>query len=185
VASEFPTEIYGVLRELAQRQMRGERASHTLGATALVHEAYARFAKQNATNFDVAAFYRQAGDAMRHILIDHARRRSAAKRGGGGGGGGGGGRGGAEGHASHVHGFESVDAVAEHASPEEVVALDRAFLRLVEEDARAGDVVRLRFYAGLTVDETAAALGVSRRSVLRDWDFARAFLARAMQGDDA
>ncbi|HEX2838574.1 MAG TPA: ECF-type sigma factor [Phycisphaerales bacterium] len=155
----LPTDIYKVLHDIAARQMAGERRNHTLGATALVHEAFVKLAKQGPHTLDAPAFYRQAGDAMRHILIDHARRRGAAKRGSG-----------------RLLQIENIDDLAEAASLSECVALDSAFVRLEQEDARAADVVRLRFYAGLTVDQTAEAMGISRRSVLRDWEFARAFL---------
>ena len=153
--------IYQQLRTIAGAHLAGERANHTLSATALVHEAYIRMHRPDQ---DPARFLHAAGEAMRRILIDHARKRGADKRG-----------------AGWERSVQTLDDFAAHASPTEVVALDSAFVRLEIEDARAAAVVRLRFYAGLSVDETAQALSVSRRSVLRDWEYARAFLLAALQ----
>lgn len=160
--------VYRQLRAMAQRQMAGERPNHTLSATALVHEVYL---KMSGDLTDRGAFYHAAAEAMRRILIDHARARDAAKRGGGQSSRGGG----------RARAFESIDTLADEANPEEVVALDEAFLRLEKDDARAAEVVRLRFYAGLSVDQAAEVLGVSRRSVLRDWMYARAFLREVLE----
>jgi RNA polymerase sigma factor (TIGR02999 family) len=153
---DLSSSVYAVLRAMAAKQMSGERAGHTLSPTALVHEAYVKLA--DVAQADSRAFFHAAGEAMRRILIDHARKKGAAKRGGG------------------WRAVASVEGLADQASPDVVVALDAAFVRLEAEDERAAEVVRLRFYAGLTVDQTAEALGVSRRSVLRDWEYARAFL---------
>lgn len=160
------TTVYGVLRTIAQRHMAGERPGHTLSATALVNEAYLKLqgGAQPFAPADRGAFYRAAGEAMRRILIDHARHKKAIKRGGG-----------------QVMPFSSLDELAQEASGDEVVSLDDAFVRLEGEDERAADVVRLRFYAGLTVDQTADVLGISRRSVLRDWEYARAYLMTSVQ----
>lgn len=159
---DLSSSVYDVLRAIAARQMSGERAGHTLSPTALVHEAYVKLA--DVARADSRAFYHAAGQAMRRILIDHARRRGAGKRGGG------------------WRAVMSVEGLADRADPQVVVALDEAFVRLEAEDARAAEVVRLRFYAGLSVDQTAEALGVSRRSVLRDWEYARAFLLAELEG---
>jgi RNA polymerase sigma factor (TIGR02999 family) len=153
---ELAAAVYATLRAIAANQMAGERRNHTLSPTALVHEAYLKLTGDARDN---GAFYHAAAEAMRRILIDHARSRGAVKRGGG-----------------WRRSVESVEDLAANASSEDVVALDEAFLRLEAQDPRAAEVVRLRFYAGLTVDQAAEALGVSRRSVLRDWEYARAYL---------
>jgi RNA polymerase sigma factor (TIGR02999 family) len=158
--------VYRQLRAMAQRQMAGERPNHTLSATALVHEVYL---KMSGDLTDRGAFFHAAAEAMRRILIDHARASGAAKRGGSGNSGG-----------SRTNSFESLESLSLDGNSEEVVALDEAFLSLEKDDARAAEVVRLRFYAGLSVDQSAEVLGVSRRSVLRDWMYARAFLRAAL-----
>ncbi len=152
--------VYAQLRAIANVQMNGERTGHTLQATALVHEAYARLAEAGVKWSGPGAFYHAAAQAMRRILIDHARERATIKRGGG-------------------RRPQQLDGVLDLAAADDlaqVMTLDGAISRLEVEDPRAAEVVRLRFYAGLTVDQTAAALGQSRRTVLRDWEFARAWL---------
>lgn len=157
--------VYEHLRAIAGSQLRGERRNHTLSPTALVNEAYLRLASDaHAPAPDRSRFLHAAAEGMRRILIDYARRRGAAKRGGG-----------------WNRAIESVEQLADVADEGEIVALDGAFLRLEKEDPRAAAVVRLRFYAGVSVDQTAEALGISRRSVLRDWEYARAFLLAALQ----
>lgn len=158
--------LYAQLRAIAQQQMNHERNDHTLQATALVHEAYMRLAKAGIAWSGLGAFYHAAAEAMRRILIEHARKRGALKRG-----------------AGRVPRVLNVADLASLDDPGQVLALDDAILRLEVEEPRAGAVVRLRFYAGLTVDQTAAALGQSRRTVLRDWEYARAWLAEALQED--
>jgi RNA polymerase sigma factor (TIGR02999 family) len=157
--------VYRQLHAQAQRLMSNERTNHTLQPTALVHEAYARLAHDLEGRWDgPGQFYIAAAESMRRILIDHARRAGAVKRGG-------------------DWKREPLDFI-DLASPEDcgrLLALDDAIVRLSEEDARAAEVVRLRFYAGLTVDETAAAMGQSRRTVLRDWEFARAWMLDELQ----
>lgn len=152
--------VYAQLHAAARRLMSEERPGHTLQATALVHEAYARLAQAGVAWSSPGAYYRAAALAMRRILIDHARERGTIKRGSGK-------------RPGHLDGVLDLAAADD---PAQVMALDRAVSRLEAEDARAAEVVMLRFYAGLTVDETAAALGQSRRTVLRDWEFARAWL---------
>ncbi len=156
--------IYQQLRAIAGAQLQGERQGHTLSATALVHEAFLRLGDAAA---DRSRFLHAAGEAMRRVLIDHARKRGAAKRG-----------------AGWMRSIESVEQLAADGSESEVLALDRAFVRLEAEDARAAAVVRLRFYAGLSADQTAEVLGVSRRSVFRAWDYARVFLLSALQDQE-
>lgn len=152
--------VYGELRGIAGGRMRGERGAHTLQATALVHEAWLRLVDQERTDWrDRQHFFAAASEAMRRILIDHARRAGAEKRGGG---------------------LERITlGTVEHpveVEPGEAVALAEALVRLEKQDARAAEVVRLRFFSGLSVEETAEALGVTVRTVHREWTYARARL---------
>lgn len=162
-------QVYAQLRAIARRQMQQERAGHTLQATALVHEAFLRLTEAGVSWSGPAAFYTAAAEAMRRILIEHARSRGRIKRGGGGAG--------ADGEP-----MQRVDLDLSHVAelsedePDRIMALDEAFRRLGGADARAASVVALRFYAGLSVEETARALGLSERTVKRDWEFARAWL---------
>jgi RNA polymerase sigma-70 factor, ECF subfamily len=157
--------VYVELRAIAAALMADERANHTLQPTALVSEAYLRLAASQGDNWATPAeFYRAAAAAMRRILIDHARRRGAVKRGGD------------WGRAT----LDTLDLASEE-DCSRVLTLDAAIESLELDDARAADVVRLRFYAGLTVDQTAAAMDLSRRTVLRDWEFARAWLLDELQ----
>jgi RNA polymerase sigma factor (TIGR02999 family) len=143
--------------------MGGERRDHTLQATALVHEALIRLHQREAlTEADRARWLAAAAEEMRRVLVDHARARNALKRG--------------RGKRAIDVDVADLGQLINEESGETAVALDAALSRLEEVDARAADVVRLRFFLRMSVDETAAGLGVSRRSVLRDWQFARAFL---------
>jgi len=152
--------VYDQLRAIAQRRMAGERGAHTLQATALVHEAYVKLIGDQRMSWQNRAhFFAAAAEAMRRILIDHARKRASQKRGGG----------------RKALPISVVD-LAEDADPSRVLALDEALTRLEEEDGRAARVVQLRFFAGLGVDEVAEILGVSERTVMREWAFARARL---------
>lgn len=158
-------EVYAHLHDIARMLMSQERHNHTLQATALVHEAYARLAREMGSQWaNTAECYHSAARAMRRILVDHARRRSAVKRGG---------------DWSRAS-LEHLDLASE-GDCGQLLALDEAIVRLEQEDARAAEVVRLRFYAGLTVDQTATAMGQSRRTILRDWEFARAWLLEQLQ----
>ena len=162
-AEELMSLVYGQLRRVAQTRMSAERTGHSLEATDLVHEAYLRLTGPNGEQpswANRAHFYHAAGEAMRRILIDHARKRGRKKRGGE-----------LKRAASNV-----LDLAAAEDNSEEILALDEAFQRLESEDPRIGKIVRLRFFAGLSVDDTAQALGISRRTVIRDWTYARAWL---------
>lgn len=157
--------VYDQLRSIARERMGNERAGHTLQSTALVHEAFLRLQAAGVQWESKGAFFAAAADAMRRILIDHARKRGADKRGGG----------------RLRQDISGVADLAHLDNPEEIVALDSAILRLEQEDAQAASIVRLRFYAGLSVDETAESLGISPRSVDRAWAFARAWLWKALE----
>jgi RNA polymerase sigma factor (TIGR02999 family) len=157
--------VYGQLRAIAESRMASERPGHTLQATALVHEAYVKLVGGGEIPWSGrAGFLHAASEAMRRILIDHARRRNAQKR---------------EGPAVRP----TLKDVADLASAEdsfEILAFDEAFLRLEGEHPKAAAVVRLRFYAGLSVEQAAEALGISPRTVNREWTFARAWLHGAL-----
>ncbi len=166
-ARELLPLVYTQLRKAAQKQMAGERSDHTLQATALVHEAYLRLVGSRQTNFDNAAhFYVAAAEAMRRILIEHARKRARIKRGG-----------------DQRRVSLSAAYLAEEARPEEIMSVADAIGRLEKLDGRMARIVRLRFFVGLSVDETAEALGLSGRTVRREWALARAWLHRELGGE--
>ncbi len=158
-------DVYKELRALAKHRLAAERPDHTLQTTALVHETYLRLiGRPGSAAQDKTAFYAAAAQAMRRILIEHARRRGRAKRGG---------------DWRRV----SLDALdlADDTSFEQITAVDDAIQRLEKQDSRAAQVVRLRYYAGLSVGETAQALDVAPRTVARDWDYARTWLFDALK----
>jgi len=156
--------VYDQLRRIAERRMQDEKPGHSLQATALVHEAYLRLVRDRDVAWSGRAhFYAAAAQAMQRILIEHARRRGRLKRGGG----------------QRPVATDVVD-LAQEDNLEEAVALNDALERLAAEDPRAAEVTRLRFYAGLSVEETAAALQVSERTVMREWTYARAWLRDAL-----
>lgn len=152
--------VYDELKQIAARQMRGERPDHTLGATGLVHEAYLRLFDQTRLAWrDRNHFFGIVGRLMRQILIDHARRRIADKRGGG-----------------VVVRTDAVHAVAGDERLEQLLVLDDALDRLSEVDERLSHIVELRFMVGLTEVEVAELLDVTPRTVQREWRKARAWL---------
>jgi len=158
--------VYGELRRLAQHYLRKERSDHTLQSTALVHEAYMRLAGQAPPEWQNRAhFFGIAAHIMRQILVEHARGRGAAKRGG---------------NALRMELDESLALAQEN--DVDVIALDRALQQLSELDAQQGRIVELRFFAGLTIEDTSEVLGISVATVKRDWVTARAWLFRAMTG---
>ena len=159
--------VYDELRALARRAMADERAGHTLQATALVHEAWVRLAGGDAAA-DRSAFLRVAARAMRQVLIDHARRRGALKRGGG----------------AANEGLDAVLVEVEAHSPD-VLALESALERLGAVDASLAQLVELRFFAGLTIEETARVLETSHATVERRWAMARMYLRRELGGPGA
>lgn len=160
----FPI-VYRDLRERAHRQLAGRRPGDTLSTTALVHEAYLKLTGSTCRDYENEShFFAVASRAMRQILVDYARRRAAAKRG----------------SAREV----TLDpgAVPDPGRSEQLLELDEALTRLQQMDERLGKVVELRFFGGLSVEEAAHVLGVSPRSVKRDWRKARAFLHQQMRG---
>ena len=167
-AGDLASTVYVHLRAIAQRQMNQERPGQTLSATALVHEAYLRLEGEFRAS-GPEAFYNAAALAMRRILIERARARGRVKRGGG---------------LSRVALDEIGDVAAldalDEAQGEGILAFEEVFRRLEEHDPRVADVVRLRFFAGLSVAQTAEALGISERTVNNRWAYSRAWLAREM-----
>ncbi len=167
-SGEFFAQVYDELRAIAHARIRGERSGYTLQSTELVHEAYLRLRPGEGSEWQGRGqFFVAAAEAMRRILIERARAKRRAKRGGD-----------LEGRPARRVSLdlEEVAALADDQDPETVLALDRAIERLAERDARAAQVVRLRFYGGLSVDEVAEILEASGRTILRDWAFARAWL---------
>jgi RNA polymerase sigma factor (TIGR02999 family) len=177
-SSELFRAIYDRLRALAQRKMGHERRGHTLQATALVHEAILRLVAGRAARAwdEPRHFYAAAAEAMRCVLIDAARRHRRVKRGGGG-------DGPAGGHAAHLNVDELPTPVAD-AAREEILALDEALAALAAEDPRKAELVKLRYFGGLTNDETAQTLGISAATVDRHWAYARAWLYRWLTSSD-
>ncbi len=166
-ASDLATLIYGELRRLAAQRLRGERKEHTLQPTALVHEAWLRLGDMHADWQNRGHFLAMAAVAMRRILVDHARQRDAAKRGLG---------------AQHVSFDDALHDVPGPMPDDRLLALDAALTRLDTLDRRQSQVVELRYFAGLSIEETADALGTSTGTVKREWAAARAWLYDAMEG---
>jgi RNA polymerase sigma factor (TIGR02999 family) len=164
--SSVVTLVYEELRRIAQRQLRAERADHTLSTSALVNEAYLKLAAQTRAAWnDHAHFLAVAAQAMRRILVDYARQHHASKRGG---------------DRQRVTLDSGVIGPADERA-ESLIALDDALSRLAKLDPRQSRVVECRFFAGLSVDETARVLGLSPATVKRDWVAARAWLNRELQ----
>ncbi|MCH7716873.1 MAG: sigma-70 family RNA polymerase sigma factor [Gemmatimonadetes bacterium] len=160
--------VYDELHRLAEHYMRNERVGHTLQPTALINEAYLRLASAEKANWQHRAhFVAVAAGTMRRVLIDHARKQKAAKRGG---------------KQAALPLEDSPEFLSEERS-EELIALDEALTRLQELDPRQSQVVELRFFGGLTVEETAEVLGISPKTVKRDWAVARAWLHGEMSKD--
>lgn len=159
--------VYEELRHQATRYLRRERPGHTLQTTALIHEAYLRLVEAKDVNWQSRAhFFAIAANLMRRVLVDHARRRDAEKRGG---------------PDIRLTLDERVAAAGETGL--DLLAIDEALNRLALIDSQQARVVELRFFSGLTVEETATALGVSPKTVKRDWSVARAWLRREIGGE--
>jgi RNA polymerase sigma factor (TIGR02999 family) len=157
--------VHDELHRLARREMRGERPGHTLQTTALVNEAYMRLIDVRRVEWqDRAHFFALSARIMRRILVDHARSRNYIKRGGG---------------TRQVSLNEAL--VVSETCNDDLVALDDALQALAAVDARKSQVVEMRFFGGLTVEETAEALHVSPETVMRDWQFAKVWLLRALR----
>ena len=154
--------VYAELRQLARAKMAREQPGHTLQPTALVHEAWLRLGEQSFENR--AHFFGAAAEAMRRILIERARRKLAAK---------------------HGAGAEHVDAddieIAAPSKDDELLAVHEALDALAAHDARKAELVKLRYFAGLTIDEAADVLGISAPTAKRDWTYARAWLFRQIK----
>ncbi len=173
--------VYQELRLAAQQALKGERAGHTLQATALVHEAYLKLVGPRQIPWQNRAhFYAAAVQAMRRIIVDHARARAAEIRGGDGGSQADA-RVRAEAARSAALGLGGLPDLTSAAESAGFLILDQALSRLEEVDANAAEIVRLRYFAGLTIEETAEALGVSEPTVKRAWAFARGWLKVAIE----
>jgi RNA polymerase sigma factor (TIGR02999 family) len=159
--------VYAELRRIAAGQLRGERPDHTLQPTALVHEAYVRLlGRGNIAWENRAHFFSTAAGTMRRILIDHARARRADKR---------------EGKLKRVD-LDQEPAAFDDQDAERLLVVDEALNKLAQWDERQARVVELRFFGGLTVEEAAEVLGVSPKTVKRDWAMARAWLQTQLEG---
>jgi RNA polymerase sigma factor (TIGR02999 family) len=167
----FFAQVYDELRAIAHARMREEATGQTLQSTELVHEAFFRLRPPDGGEWpDRSYFFAAAAQAMRRILIERARAKGRVKRGG------------AEGKAPQKLplDLDEVAQLADDRDPETILALDRAIERLAARDKRAAQIVMMRFYAGLSVDEVAQALELTTRTVLRDWAFARVWLYREL-----
>jgi RNA polymerase sigma factor (TIGR02999 family) len=166
-AQDLVAVVYGELRRMAAAQMGREAPGRTLQPTALVHEAWLRLMGGPGVAWQSRAhFFGAAGEAMRRILVEQARRRSAEKRGG---------------DRRRAELPEDVPAAVQ-AQGFDLEALDQALSRMEHMDPRMASIVKLRHFVELSVDDTAAALGISRRTVLRDWTAAKAWLHRELSG---
>jgi RNA polymerase sigma factor (TIGR02999 family) len=159
--------VYDDLRRLAAWQLQAERPGHTLQPTALVHEAYLKLAGQNPVEWqNKAHFFALAAQVMRHILVDHARAKGRDKRGGG-----------------QVSVALDEALKLSHPSEPGLVELDEALNMLARQDARKSRIVELRYFGGLSIEETADALGISPTTVRREWTLAKAWLRRELARD--
>jgi len=163
-ADELMSLVYDELRRLAAHHLGRLTPGQTLQPTALVHEAYLKLVKGDTVEWaSKRCFFKAAARSMRNILVDRARKKGRIKHGG----------------AVQRVSVEP-DRLTDEPRPEELLALEDALLRLEKQDERKGDVVMLRYYAGLTIDESAKMLGVSAATVERDWNYAKAWLRREM-----
>lgn len=167
-ANELLSVVYSQLKAIAQRRMSGEEPGHTLQATALVHEAFLRLAGARHVPWQNRAhFYAAAAEAMRRVLLDHAKSGKRQKRGG-----------------NLRRAPLNVAELAADDDSDQILALESALCRLENQNPEAAQVVRLRFYAGLSVDQTAETVGISPRTVDRRWKYARAWLFKELADPD-
>ena len=160
--------VYDELRRIARRHLARERKDHTLQSTALVHEAYLRLVGGSGSEYhNRQHFFAVAAQVIRRVLVDHARAVNAAKRGGG---------------AQKILLEDQPEASSPPENIAEVLALHEALERLAAFDQQQERIVELRYFAGLSIDETAEVLGISAATVKRDWVMARAWLARELKG---
>jgi len=164
------SEVYNELKVIAAAYMRSERPEHTLGATALVNESYLKMFGIDSSTHTMSythrhAFFKAASVAMRRILIDHARSKKSAKR--------------SPKNGKRVISVD-LEIAAESANPADLIALDEALDLLEQEDERSASIVHLRFYAGRQIEEIAEMMGLSARTIKRDWEFARARLQQIL-----
>jgi len=168
-ADRLAAAVMAELHVIAERAMRSERSDHTVQPTELVDEAFMRLlGRQNSNWENRSQFFAVAARTIRHILVDHARRRNAIKRD----------------YGVRVT-FDEHEVGESNSQPLDLIALDTALERLDEVAPRQARVVELRYFGGLDIDETAVALGISPSSVKRDWTFARAFLLRLLDASPA
>lgn len=161
--------VYSQLRAIAAQRMKLERPDHTLQPTALVHEAFLKLVGPRSTPWaGEAHFFSAAADAMRQILLDHAKSKGRQKRGG-----------------KRAREALSLADVAALENSDEILALDEALCRLELQEPEVGRIVRLRFFAGLSIDQVADLLQIAPRTVDRRWQFARAWLFRELADDDS
>src|SRR5687767_10592946 len=165
-AADLLPLVYDELRKLAATRMAGERPGHTLDATGLVHEAYLRLVGADQQFDHRGHFFAAAAEAMRRILVDHARSKGAVKRGGD-----------AERRAIDPERFAAPER------PEDLLALDEALDQLEREDPKVAELVKLRYFVGLTIPQAAEALGVSSRTADAWWAYARAWLLAKVRGE--
>ncbi len=168
-AEQLLSLVYTELKRIAAQKMAGEAPGHTLQPTALVHEAWLRLAGEGDAHFENRAhFYSAAAEAMRRILVDSARRKKASRRGSG---------------AGHEELKE--EHLVQGVRSEELLAVDEALDLLAKEEPAAANLVKLRYFAGMTMNEAAATMGMPLRTAGRTWTFARAWLRRQIGGPQA
>jgi RNA polymerase sigma factor (TIGR02999 family) len=165
--AELPRSLYAELRQLARVKMAREQPGHTLQPTALVHEAWLRLGKQRYENR--AHFFAAAAEAMRRILIDRARRKLSAKHGA---------------NAEHVD-ADDIEIAAPMDREDELLAVHEALDALAAHDSRKAELVKLRYFVGLSIDEAAHVLGISAPTAKRDWTYAKAWLYRAIMSQSS
>jgi RNA polymerase sigma factor (TIGR02999 family) len=169
VDQNLSTQVYEQLHRIAVRRLAGQPTGNSLQATALVHEAFLKLQGQPVLEgIERGHFFRLAAEAMRQVLVDHARSKARQKRGG-------------DGRSCRRRTMGDVAQLADQADSDEILALEEAIRRFEQAEPRAAEVVKLRFFAGLSVEETAEVTGLSVRTVNREWKFARAWLFNALE----